>query len=59
MARHCDILVGEPVANSDETVSGSLAESIQTLIDGKTVVAMTAAPYGRLTAVIIVWDDPA
>ncbi|MCW4018078.1 MAG: hypothetical protein NWF00_05300 [Candidatus Bathyarchaeota archaeon] len=56
MARHTKIVAGELIDNDDETGT-KLAKKINDVVDGVTLVGLTAAQQGRHAAIIIVYDD--
>jgi hypothetical protein len=57
MARHTSIVIGEPIDGDTEATSGKLADKVNDVCDGVTVVSMCAANVGRLMSIVIVWDD--
>lgn len=57
MSRHTSVVVAEPYDACTEADTGKLAAKVQDIVNGATVVAMTAIKWGRKMAVLIVWDD--
>jgi hypothetical protein len=55
MARHTKILLGEPVANDNET-GNLLAKEINDLIATATAYTVTATKFGSRIAIIVNYD---
>ena len=56
MARHCKVVLGEPIHNDDETGT-KLAKDVYDVISDKTIVATASCQFGQKLAVLLIYDD--
>jgi hypothetical protein len=56
MARHCKVILGEPV-NGDNESGAKLAKDVYDTISDKTIVATASCQFGQKLAVLLIYDD--